>query len=355
MKIWPRFLALFIVMFVLSACTEIQLASHFYKKAVPPSQGSFKVGNPYKIAGRRYRPEESYDLVEKGIASWYGPNFHGKLTANGETFDMYELTAAHRTLQMPSIARVTNLENGRSLIVRINDRGPFAKNRVIDLSKRSADLLGMINQGTAKVKVEVMREESLLVADIAKSGRSTRGVEIALNDGREPEAFKGMRKSSTVLASSQQATIIQPQQVATIEPASDIGLAAPTEVRVEALPADTQQNAAYLQTQGQGGVTNTIPGHVKDGAFYPEQVVMEVPVAPSNIFVQAASFSTQDKALRLAKALSEFGQADIYPATVNGQQYYRVRIGPISDVNIADTVVAQIDSAKGLNSIIIVD
>ena len=105
------FAVLLVFCFALSACTEIQLASHLYKQASPPNQGSFKVGNPYKISGRTYYPEERYDLVETGIASWYGPQFHGKLTANGETFDMDELTAAHKTLQMPSIVRVTNLEN----------------------------------------------------------------------------------------------------------------------------------------------------------------------------------------------------------------------------------------------------
>ncbi|MCB1556744.1 MAG: septal ring lytic transglycosylase RlpA family protein, partial [Alphaproteobacteria bacterium] len=117
---------LFAVAGILSGCTEVTLASHVAKRMnpPPPSSGTFKVGNPYKIEGKTYVPQENYSLVETGIASWYGPQFHGKQTANGEVFDMEELTAAHRTLQMPSLVRVTNLENGRSLIVRVNDRGP---------------------------------------------------------------------------------------------------------------------------------------------------------------------------------------------------------------------------------------
>lgn len=98
----------------------------------------------------------STQYKEVGIASWYGPNFHGKLTANGEIYDMYEMTAAHRTLPFHSIIKVTNLENGRSVVVRINDRGPYAKGRILDCSKATAKSLGMIDEGTAKVKIEMI-------------------------------------------------------------------------------------------------------------------------------------------------------------------------------------------------------
>ncbi len=115
--------------------------------------GYYKVGKPYEINGQRYRPRVNPHYVETGVASWYGPGFHGKKTANGETFDMNLLSAAHRTLPMPVYVRVTNLENGRKLIVRVNDRGPFAKDRVIDLSRRAAQLLGFLKQGTARVEL----------------------------------------------------------------------------------------------------------------------------------------------------------------------------------------------------------
>ncbi len=121
----------------------------------------YKIGNPYKINGKWYYPAVDYNYVEVGIASWYGPGFHGKKTANGEIFNQNKISAAHRTLPMPSIVKVTNLDNGKVLErVRINDRGPFAGNRIIDLSKKAAQELGFVNIGTAKVRVEILEDES---------------------------------------------------------------------------------------------------------------------------------------------------------------------------------------------------
>ncbi len=118
------------------------------------------MGNPYKVLGRWYYPKEDYSYSETGTASWYGPDFHAKRTANGEKYNMHSLTAAHRTLPLPSIVRITNLENGRSLVVRVNDRGPYARNRIVDVSKKVAQLLGFLEKGTAKVRVEVLEKES---------------------------------------------------------------------------------------------------------------------------------------------------------------------------------------------------
>ncbi|MDQ7003749.1 MAG: septal ring lytic transglycosylase RlpA family protein [Ghiorsea sp.] len=119
--------------------------------------GVVKRGKPYQIGGKWYYPlasGQSYD--ETGIASWYGKKFHGKKTANGETYNMYAMTAAHTVLPIPSVVRVTNLENGKSIKVRINDRGPFTKKRVIDLSYAAAKALGVIKHGTAKVRVQTV-------------------------------------------------------------------------------------------------------------------------------------------------------------------------------------------------------
>jgi rare lipoprotein A len=119
--------------------------------------GIHKVGNPYKVAGRWYHPVRNASAYDQtGIASWYGRDFDGKLTANGERYDMHALSAAHTTLPMPTLVRVTNLENGRSVIVRINDRGPFVKNRLIDLSYAAARQLGYEQQGTARVRVQTL-------------------------------------------------------------------------------------------------------------------------------------------------------------------------------------------------------
>lgn len=144
----------------LSSCATNKLDLYSQSAAISGKTGTYKVGNPYKVLGKWYYPKEDYSYVETGTASWYGEDFHAKYTANGEIYDMNTLTAAHRTLPLPSIVRVTNLENGRSLVLRVNDRGPFAKNRIIDISKRGAQLLGFQAQGTAKVKVEVMEQES---------------------------------------------------------------------------------------------------------------------------------------------------------------------------------------------------
>ena len=121
---------------------------------VPKGGGAYRVGKPYMVGGRMYVPEENRNYRNEGLASWYGDEFHGRLTANGEVFDMGSISAAHPTLPMPSYVRVTNLNNNKSLIVRVNDRGPYHRNREIDVSVRAAQLLGFHSNGVARVRVE---------------------------------------------------------------------------------------------------------------------------------------------------------------------------------------------------------
>src|ERR1700728_907993 len=132
---------------------------------VPKGGGVYRVGKPYTVAGRVYVPEEDPHYSEEGLASWYGDDFHGRLTANGEVFDMASLTAAHPTLPMPCYARVTNLSNGKSLIVRVNDRGPYHGNRVMDVSSRAAELLEFKGNGVARVRVEYVGRAPLEGSD----------------------------------------------------------------------------------------------------------------------------------------------------------------------------------------------
>jgi rare lipoprotein A len=120
---------------------------------IPKGGGVYKVGEPYQVGGRWYNPREQPEYDRVGIASWYGSDFHGRHTANGEVFDMHALTAAHPTLPIPSYAYVTNLSNNRTILVRINDRGPYVGERMIDLSKGSADALGLRGRGTGRVRV----------------------------------------------------------------------------------------------------------------------------------------------------------------------------------------------------------
>lgn len=135
---------------------------------VPKGGGVYRVGKPYTVAGRVYVPEEDPHYSAVGLASWYGDDFHGRYTANGEIFDMESITAAHPTLPLPSYARVTNLANKRSIIVRVNDRGPYVGNRVIDLSVKTAHLLGFHGHGVAKVKVEYVGRAPLEGSDDRK-------------------------------------------------------------------------------------------------------------------------------------------------------------------------------------------
>ncbi len=136
-----------------------------FGEPVPKGGGTYRVGKPYTVGGRVYVPEEDVNYREEGLASWYGDDFHGRLTANGEVYDMSSLSAAHPTLPMPCYARVTNLSNGKSLIVRVNDRGPYHGNRLMDVSSRAAELLEFKGNGVARVRVEYVGRAPLEGSD----------------------------------------------------------------------------------------------------------------------------------------------------------------------------------------------
>src|SRR6202171_787443 len=136
-----------------------------FGEPVPKGVGSYRIGTPATVAGRVYVPEEDTEYREEGLASWYGDDFHGRLTANGEVFDMGSLTAPHPPLPMPSYARITNLRNGKSLIVRVNDRGPYHGNRLIDVSNKAAELLEFKGNGVARVRVEYVARAPLEGSD----------------------------------------------------------------------------------------------------------------------------------------------------------------------------------------------
>jgi rare lipoprotein A len=155
-------------------------------RPIPKGGGSYRVGQPYTIGGKRYVPREDPNYDETGIASWYGEDFHGRRTANGEIYDMNAISAAHTVLPMPSYVRVTNLENGRSLVVRVNDRGPFHDDREIDMSARAADLLGFKSKGLARVRVEYLGR-----ADLA--GSDDRQLAATLREGRSASFGRSWR------------------------------------------------------------------------------------------------------------------------------------------------------------------
>ncbi len=322
-----KFISLLMPIVMLTACSQIELGSHLFKKwngpedeYVPASgnatvaQGKFKVGKPYSIAGQTYYPRETYDYVETGIASWYGPGFHANKTASGERYDQNELTAAHRTLQMPSLVRVTNLSNGRSVVVRVNDRGPFAKGRIIDVSGAAAKLLGMVGAGTAKVKIELLANESRALAAAARRGESTKGVEVAYNrTGQLPSSY---------------------------------GYQAPT----GPVMSDIPNTEADIVTAAKMG---SVSGHFDDGKFHPDPIVTQTTVVPTSLFVQAGAFGVQDNAQRLADKLSVIAPARVESGQYGGRALYKVRLGPLDSVRTADSVLSKV-LAKGQSDAIII-
>jgi rare lipoprotein A len=156
---------------------------------VPKGGGVYRVGKPYVVAGRTYTPEENARYRSEGLASWYGDDFHGRLTANGEVYDMEAISAAHPTLPMPSYVRVTNLNSRKSLIVRVNDRGPYHADREIDLSSRAADLLGFRGRGVARVRVEYVGPAPL-------QGTDDRQLIATLREGAPAPAPAGVMMAS---------------------------------------------------------------------------------------------------------------------------------------------------------------
>jgi rare lipoprotein A len=276
----------------------------------PASSGSFKVGNPYTIDGTWYYPVVDWNYDETGIASWYGPDFHGKATANGEPYDMNGLTAAHRTLPIPSIVQVTNLDNGRSIQLRINDRGPYARNRIIDVSRRAAQLLGFIGPGTAKVRVKILKGESIAAANAAGAHFD----------------------------------VAEAKTEATIEAAEPLEALPATPVSAETLPPPPDAQAAVAEQS----VVQARSTNVALEAKPPPGKVVVLPVAPSRIYIQAGAFAKAENAERLKAQLGGLGHVNVVGAKVKGIEIYRVRLGPIDNVHDADQMLNRV-VGKGAN------
>ena len=223
-------------------------------------RGTYKIGAPYKIDGVTYTPQEEFNHVETGVASWYGPGFHGKSTANGERYDQSDRTAAHRTLQMPSIVRVTNLDNGLSTVVRINDRGPFARSRIIDLSRTAAQELDIVRNGTGHVRIDQLQAESLAVKDVAINGGGPAEQQTAV-----AQLASGRRAPAT--APVQVAATAQPTAA---PPPAPVQAAWPTNPRspaIEAAPVPTSAGPT-VASLANGSTLQPVSGfYVQTGAF----------------------------------------------------------------------------------------
>jgi rare lipoprotein A len=199
---------------------------------VPKGGGVYRVGQPYVVGGRTYYPEFNPHYQAVGLASWYGDEFHGRYTANGEVFDREGISAAHPTLPMPSYVRVTNLSNGRSLIVRVNDRGPYAGNRIIDVSTRAAHLLGFYDRGTVKVQVDYVGKAPV-------EGSDDRVLEATLRQNEPAPPPWSVRLASTDIAPS------FPSQPAPVR-----ALRLPSTADERSTPTDSMRSMSFASPPG---------------------------------------------------------------------------------------------------------
>jgi len=262
--------------------------------AVPQIEPRSKYGNPpsYEVFGKRYYTLPSGDgFVERGIASWYGEDFHGKRASSGEPYDMFAMTAAHKELPLPTYARVTNLENGRSIVVKINDRGPFHANRVIDLSWVAASKLRITAKGTGLVEVRAI-------------------------DPANPEALPPPQLDSGTRYAS--ATPAVPR--------------APAEPRVAARPAPTKAAAQPVA-----------PPPAPPPAPKPETTVASL---NPKMFIQVGAFSSRENADKLKTKVAKDLRRTVRVDTdqVNGKAFHRVQVGPVESVDEADLLVARLES-----------
>src|SRR5216684_5221607 len=282
---------------------------------------------PYQVKGVWYTPRADYSYDETGLASWYGPGFDQQLTADNEIYDMNQLSAAHKTLPLPSVVQVTNLQNGRSLRLRVNDRGPFVDGRIIDLSRRAAQLLGFETTGTATVRVRIMKEESIEVAEAAMRGGTGR-VLLAQAAATEP-------------APAPRSEPRPPKQVAAAGPpslraAEVIGTPPPAAAPPEPVPAVRSVAAA-----SPSGYWPTLiaPAHAE--TLHPRMA----PASTRNsgrIFVQAGTFAVPENAQRVRARIAALGSVEIVRTAAHGTDLYRVRLGPVASEAAAARLLGKV-------------
>jgi rare lipoprotein A len=289
--------------------------------AIPRAEPRSVYGNPpfYDVFGKRYYVmASSVGYVERGVASWYGPGFHKERTSVGEPYDMYGMTAAHKTLPLPAYVRVTNLQNGRSCVVRVNDRGPFVGNRIIDLSYTAAAKLDMLRDGTAMVEVR-----SLQPLDPALDSHLTVASVGALPLASPPVASPAAPLTSPPGAPPAVAPLtIQPMAPPAVAPLTSQPMAPPA--------------VAPLTSQPMTAPAASPP------------VIQPAPVTSApvrTLFVQAGAFAAPDNAQRLADKLRAAGYTQVFVRDdlIAGRKLYRVRIGPIPDVPEFDRIVAALE------------
>jgi rare lipoprotein A len=324
----------------LSGCTEIQVGSHLFKKAYAngtcKAEGDLKVGNPYRVDGITYTPMvSSLGYSEKGIASWYGEDFHGKASANGECYNMYAYTAAHKSLPLPSLVRVTNLENNRSIVVKVNDRGPFVRGRIIDLSYAAAQSLDVVRSGTAPVLVEAIGGPHHYVGGAKGGPAGTQLAGIKLGPEKKAESLMPALLPDEAIAEDlpQKA----PLTSAMVESAQEA--ATPDSPSVPVPTVEVAKMDAVLPTPAEA--LPPPPPH----STLPDTSTQ--PLIKTNVYVQVGAFASVENAERLLDRLRAYepsaSLSKVESAT--GMTLTRVRSGPYGNIAEAEAKMQALVSA----------
>lgn len=313
------------------------------RSRVPRGGGREQVGKPYKIKGKWYYPKEQPGYSAKGKASWYGDAFHGRLTANGEIYDMTHLTGAHPTMPLPSYARVTNLKNGSSVVVRINDRGPYAHGRVVDLSKRAAEMLDYTHSGIAEVKIDYVgrapldgRDEEYLLASYnpgnARSDPSdgmATGVMIAMA-GPTPAGSVGSigLRAAEGVASPFPGTLVS--NGAASSDVIDMDFPENGPIIMDRPLARAGGPDAALPVLGYadsrtGSASAAIAALAGQG-LAPSAMAMSHGASIASAYVAVGTYQNRAEAERLAGTLSPFGRATVESDTSRGGVWYSVSL-----------------------------
>lgn len=339
-------------LFLLAACSSspLQTLTDRDDFGVPPSPrvavgdempkggGKYLVGDPYQVAGRTYTPHEVKRYSAKGLASWYGDDFHGRRTANGEVFDMADLTAAHPTLPLPSYVRVTNLDNGRSMVVRVNDRGPFRSDRLIDVSAKVAAMLDFKRKGTARVQVDYVGPARMDGADKRMLVASYRG------PGKPPA-------DDTMLAAAMPKAAADPVVVASAARKAPVDFGIADDPPVVLTPANARAKLPkLLPLEGQtpilrASLTSSYASDdqaadaAQSAAAHLVKRTAPIP-APARI-IQLGVFSDPANASRVAGLFARYG--DVSVSASGGLKVVRVSITDPS-VSTASVVAAAADA-----------
>jgi rare lipoprotein A len=334
-----------------------------------------KIGKPYSIAGETYYPQYDPHYSEEGIASWYGPGFHGKKTANGETYDQYAMTAAHKTLPMPSLVKVTNLQNGKTVTVRITDRGPFKAGRIIDLSKGAAQAIDI--HGIEKVRVEYLKEETEQLWASLKI--QPKNIAFAKNDRARPSREE-IAAADNAYQMAQNNIVIDESEISSSAPIMSVSSNDVTNVENNAPPKPRNLGfglirSAEAATPSSSGSPFGKPSKPLDAA--PNEpianrerdhqtaadILDDDPISPNDqmdgtaskvadtganaldppiprvggYMVQAGAFSSDVNANKIANKIKHLGKVAVEATSGGASVLHRVRLGPFTSKGEAES------------------